>query len=531
MSSGEAVIFHAEDHEWKPSVSPWLIAISVMLGTFMVVLDSSVANVALPHMAGSFSASANESLWILTSYLVATGVILPSTAWFCSLFGRKNFFIICITIFTLASIACGASTSLGMMIFARILQGLGGGALMPISQAVLLESFPKEKRGMAMAVFGLGVVFAPVIGPTLGGWITDNYSWHWIFYINVPIGVLAVVLSQMFVEDPPYARKKGIQKVDYIGFGALIIWLVSLQMVLDNGQKLDWFESNWICWMTFISIISMVFFFVWELHFKDSIIDLKAFKDRNFSVGTILNTFVSGILYSTLAILPLFLQHLLGYTAYHSGLAITPRGISCLFTIVLAGYLSNKMDERFLIAFGFILLAVSCFMFGELNLVISMNNVIIPNLLSGAALGFIFIPLTTLSFATLRNDQMTNASGIQNLMKNIGGGIGVSIVGTLLSRFAQVHQTNMVSHLNPYNLVFQQKVGAATHFLSTHMNPIVAGHKANYLMYGSLLQQSSLLSFIDNFRLYGIICLALVPTVLIFKRVKHHKSSVDVNLH
>jgi len=531
MSSSDVVFSHTENKEWQTSVNPWLIAISVMLGTFMVVLDSSVANVALPHMAGSFSASSNESMWILTSYLVATGVILPSTAWFSNLFGRKNFFIICIIIFTIASAACGASTSLNMMIIARIIQGLGGGALMPISQAVLLESFPKEKHGMAMAVFGLGVVFAPVIGPTLGGWITDNYSWRWIFYINIPIGVLAVILSHLFVEDPPYARKKGIQKIDYIGFGALIIWLVSLQLVLDNGQKLDWFESAWICQMAFTSVISMFFFFAWELNFKDSIIDLRAFLDRNYTVGTILNTFVSGILYSTLAILPLFLQNLLGYTAYHSGLAITPRGLSCLFTIVLAGYLSNKMDERILIALGFILLAVSCFMFGELNLVISMSNVIIPNLICGAALGFIFIPLTTMSFATLKNHQMTNATGIQSLMKNIGGGIGVSIVGTLLSRFAQVHQANMVSHLNPYNTVFQHKVSTATHFLSTYMNPAVAAHKANYLMYGSLLKQSYLWSFIDNFRLYGFICIALVPTVLIFKRVRHQKSSVDVNLH
>jgi DHA2 family multidrug resistance protein len=402
---------------------------------------------------------------------------------------------------------------------------------MPISQSILLESFPKEKRGMAMAIFGLGIIFAPIIGPTLGGWITDNYSWHWIFYINVPIGVLAVILSQMFVEDPPYARKKGIQKIDYIGFGSLIIWLVSLQIVLDNGQKSDWFGSGWICWMTFISVLSMIFFFAWELYFKDSIIDLKVFLDRNYTIGTILNTFVSGILYSTLAILPLFLQSLLGYTAYHSGLAITPRGISCLFTMCLAGYLSNKVDERILIAFGFILLAVSCFMFGDLNLVITMNNIIIPNLLSGAALGFIFIPLTTLSYATLRNEKIANATGINSLMKNIGGGIGVSIVGTLLSRFAQVHQASMVSHLNPYNPVFQQKIGTATHFLSMHMNPVVAAHKANFLIYGSLIKQSYLWSFIDNFRLYGVICLILIPTAFIFKKVKHHKASANVSLH
>jgi len=531
MSSSEAIVSQAESKEWQPSVNPWLIAISVMLGTFMVVLDSSVANVALPHMAGSFSASANESLWILTSYLIATGIILPSTAWFSNIFGRKNFFIICLIIFTASSAACGAATSLGMMIFARIIQGLGGGALMPISQSVLLESFPKEKRGMAMALFGLGVIFAPIIGPTLGGWITDNYSWHWIFYINIPIGVLAVILSNMFVEDPPYARKKGIQKIDYIGFCTLIIWLVSLQLVLDNGQKLDWFDSSWVCWTSLVSVTSMIFFIAWELHFKESIIDLNVFKDRNFSLGTVLNTCFSAILYSTLAILPLFLQNLLGYSAYYSGMAITPRGIGCFFSILLAGYLSNKMDARILIAFGFAFLGLGCLILGDLNLQMSMNNIIWPNVISGAAMGFIFIPITIVSFGTLKNEQLANATGLQNLMKNIGGGIGVSIVGTLLSRFAQVHQANMVSHLNPYNPVFQHKVSTATHFLSTYMNPVVATHKANYLMYGSLLKQAYLWSFIDNFRLYGIICLILTPTAFILKKVKPHKSSEGTSLH
>lgn len=531
MSSKELNISLTKNEEWKPSINPWLISIAVMLGTFMVVLDSSVANVALPHMAGSFSASANESLWILTSYLIANGIILPSTAWFSGIFGRKNFFIICIIIFTIASAACGASTSLGMMIFSRIIQGLGGGALMPISQAVLLESFPKEKRGMAMALFGLGVIFAPIIGPTLGGWITDNYSWHWIFYINVPIGVLAVFLSNLFVEDPPYAMKKGFQKIDYLGFGSLIIWLVSLQMVLDNGQKLDWFNSSWVCWTSAVSTTAMIFFIAWELHFKDSIIDLNVFKDRNFTVGTILNTLFSGILYSTLAILPLFLQNLLGYTAYYSGMAITPRGIGCLFSILLAGYLSNKFDARVLVAFGFVSLGFGCLILGDLNLQISMNNIILPNIICGAAMGFIFIPLTIVSFGTLKNEQMANATGLQNLLKNIGGGIGVSIVGTLLSRFAQVHQANMVSHLNPYNPIFQQKVSAAAHFLSIHMSPVIAAHKANFLMYGSLLKQAYLWSFIDNFRLYGIICLILTPTAFLLKKVKPHKATGEVSMH
>jgi len=529
MSTNEAV--SEINQEWKPSVSPWLISGAVMLSTFMVVLDSSVANVALPHMAGTFSASSTEITWILTSYLIATGIILPSTAWFSSLFGRKNFLIICIIIFTLASILCGMSTSLNMMVFARILQGLGGGALIPISQSILLESFPIEKRGVSMAVFGLGVVLAPVIGPTLGGWITDNFSWNWIFYINVPIGILAVYLSHMFVEDPPYLKRGTIQKIDYVGFITLIVWLVSLQIVLDNGQNSDWFGSAWVCWTSLLSAVSMIFFFVWELHFKDSIIDLGAFKDRNFAVGTILSTLVNAILYSTLAILPLFLQSLLGYTAYHSGIAITPRGLGCLSVIVLAGYLSNKVDNRFQIIFGFILLAISCFMFGNLNLNISMTNIIFPNVICGMALGFLFIPLATLSFATLSKEHIANATGIQNLLKNIGGGIGISIVGTMLSRNAQIHQANMVSHLSQLNPVFQHKITLLNHFLSMHMSPAVAAHKANFFMYVTLLKQSVLWSYIDNFRLYGLISLILIPTVFIFKNTKADKNENNAVIH
>jgi len=525
MSTNEATL---TTQEWTPSVNPWLIALAVMLPTFMVILDSSVANVALPHMAGSFSATSNESMWILTSYLVANGIIIPSTAWFCSIFGRKNFLIICTIIFTLASALCGIANSLDLMIFARIIQGLGGGALMPISQSVLLESFPPSKRGISMAIFGIGIILAPVIGPTLGGWITDNYSWHWIFLINIPIGIMAIILSQMFVEDPPYIKSKTIQKIDYIGFISLIIWLITLQVVLDKGQQSDWFGSEWICWTSFVSVSAMIFFIIWELHFKDSIIDLKAFKDRNFIIGATLSTIVSGILYSTLAILPLFLQSLLGYTAYLSGMSITPRGIGSMLSIGLAGYLSNKIDNRIQIAFGFALLAISCLMFGNLNLNITMNNIILPNIICGLALGFVFTPLTILTFQTLRNEQVANATGIFSLLRSIGGSIGVSIVSTMLSRYAQTHQSYMVSHLSPLNPVFQQKINMLNHFLAMHMNPVIAAHKANYFVYVTLLKQSVLWSYIDNFRFYGLISLILIPTAFIFKNVKNVKSENTV---
>jgi len=334
------------EQEWKSSHHPLLTTLAVMLATFIFVLDSTIANVALPHMAGSFSASQEEAIWILTSYLIASGIILPSVAWFSGMFGRKNFFIACILIFTFASMLCGCSTSLEMMLVARIIQGIGGGAMLPVSQAIIMESFPAEKRGVGMSIFALGVVTAPVIGPLLGGWITDNYSWHWIFFINLPFGLLAAMFSNMFIEDPPYARKKEGQKIDFLGFGLLILWLVSLQIVLDKGQNADWFNAGWICILSAISFISMVGFIISQLKNKKSIIDLSVFKDKNFAVGTILLMGLNAALYSSIAIMPLFLQMLLRYTAYLSGLATMPRGVGSLIAVAITAILASKIDER-----------------------------------------------------------------------------------------------------------------------------------------------------------------------------------------
>lgn len=531
MSSAEVSISQANTQEWKPSFSPWLISLAVMLATFMEVLDSSVANVALPHMSGTFSATSQEVIWVVTSYLVSNAIILPSGAWFSRLFGRKNFLIICVIIFTFASILCGLSTNLPMMIFARVLQGLGGGALMPISQAILLESFPPNKRGMAMSVWGLGILIAPIMGPILGGWITDNYSWQWIFFINIPIGVISAILINMVIEDPPYIKNSSQEKIDYIGFLSLIIWIVSLQIILDKGQEADWFNSAWVCQLTFVSFTSMVFFIIRELKFKDSIIDLKVFTDRNYAIGTILSTFLGAILYSTLAILPLFLQTLMRYPAFDSGLAVAMRGIVSFFSIGIAGFFVDKVDKRIMICFGFLMLGIANLFLGNINLNITMANIVFPNLLMGLALSFIFIPLTAVSFVTLKKEQINNATGLFALMRNIGASIGTSIMGTLLSKNAQIHQTYMVAHLNPYNPVFQKNLNAATHFLSIHMNPVVAAHKANFLMYNNLLKQAYLWSYIDNFRFYGLLCIILAPAAFILKKVKQEKVSEKVNLH
>lgn len=521
MSDTTAAI---KSEEWKPSRNPWYSAAAVMITIFMVVLDSSIANVALPNIAGSFSATQDESTWVLTSYLVANGVIIPSTAWFSTLFGRKKFLLLSTILFTVASAFCGMATSMGMLIVARVIQGLGGGAIMPISQAVMMESFPPEERGVAMSVFGFGIIFAPIIGPTLGGWITDTYSWHWIFLINVPIGIIAVILGKIFVEDPPYARKGKVQTVDYIGFILLIVWLFSLQLVLDNGNKNDWFGARWIRWTSGLSVACFIGFIVRELKTKNPIVDLKVFLDRNFTIGTILNTVIGAVLYSTLAILPLFLQHLLGYTATLSGLAISPRGFGSLTGLVVCAILANKVDQRYVVAAGMILLAVSNLMFGSLNMEIAMNNIIFPNVVCGFSFSLLMIPLMTISFVTLKNSQMTNGSGIFNLAKSVGGAIGTSVVSTMIARMAQVHQTYLVKNLSYSNPAFSEKLQAMTSAFGAQFGQAVGEAKANFLIYGQLQQQANLLAFMDCFKIYAAMLFLLVPTVFIFKKVKYKKS-------
>ena len=511
----------AAQEAWKPSKNPWYSASAVMLTIFMVVLDSSIANVALPNIAGSFSATQDESTWVLTSYLVANGVIIPSTAWFSTLFGRKNFLLLSTILFTASSALCGLATSMGMLIFARVIQGLGGGAIMPIGQAVMMEEFPVEERGVAMSVFGFGVIFAPIIGPTLGGWITDTYSWHWIFLINVPVGIIAIILGNLFIEDPPYAKKGKVQKVDYIGFILLIIWLFSLQIVLDNGQKSDWFGSRWVRWTTALSLSCFIGFIWRELSTKAPIVDLKVFLDRNFIVGTSLNAVVGAVLYSTLAILPLFLQHLMGYTATLSGLAISPRGFGSLAGLVAVAVLSNRIDQRYVVIAGMFLLAFSNIMFGSMNLNIGMGSIILPNVICGFAFSLLMIPLMTITFVTLKNSQMTNASGIFNLAKSVGGAIGTSVVSTLIQRMGQVHQTHLVRNLTYSNPGFVEKLAAIQSGIAVHTGQFVAQEKANFMVYTQLQQQANLLAFMDCFKIYAAVIFLLVPFVFWFKKVKY----------
>ncbi|PYS93643.1 MAG: EmrB/QacA family drug resistance transporter [Acidobacteria bacterium] len=497
-----------------------------MLATFMEVLDTSVANVALPHIAGNLSATPEEATWVLTSYLVSNAIILPATNWLSRYFGRKRFLIVCIIIFTLSSALCGAAASLGMLIVARILQGAGGGALQPIAQAVLMESFPPEKRGSAMAVFGMGIVVAPIIGPTLGGWITDNYTWRWIFYINVPIGIIAVLMANTFIEDPPYIKDQKPGRIDYIGFGLMAVGLATLQLVLDKGQEEDWFHSSLITLAVVFAVATIIAFIIWELRAKEPIVNLRILTNRNFAVGTMLMTIMGIVLYGTIALLPLFLQTMLGYPAVQSGMAVSPRGIGSIISMIIIGRLVGRIDSRYLIMFGFSVLAFSTYLFSDINLQISMGSIVWPSIISGLAMGFVFVPLTTAAMGTLANEQMGNASGVFNLMRNTGGSIGIAAMTTLLARGAQVHQAALASHLNPYNPMVQQRMQQMQGAMATQSgSAVTATQQAMGMMYGMLTKQAMVLSYIDNFRLLAFLCVLCIPATLLFKRVKARKAA------
>jgi len=513
--------------EWKPRHSPWLIAMGVMMATFMEVLDTSIANIALPHIAGSLSATPEEATWVLTSYLVSNAIVLPTTGWLANHFGRKRVFISCIAMFTIASALCGLAWSLPTLIFARILQGIGGGAMVPIAQSIMLESFPRQKRGAAMAIFAQGVVVAPILGPTLGGWITDSYSWRWIFYINLPVGIMAILAAQWLVEDPPYIQRNKSATIDYVGFGLLAVWLATLQILLDKGQEADWFGAVWVRWFTLASVSSLAAFIWWQLRAKHPLVDLSVFKNRNFTIGLILMTTLGAILYGTTAQIPLFLQTLMGYPALQSGYAMSPRGIAAFITTFFVGRIVGKVRAKWMLCVGFTLLAVSSFMLSNLNLQVAQINVIWPSIVNGIAISFIFVPLTTATMSQLAQQQLGNATGLYNLMRNLGGSIGIAFVTTMLARGAQAHQALMVGHLAPDNPAFRQQFDAAHKLLAHHADPVTASRQAYNAVYSLLDQQAHLLAFVDNFFIFGTMALVTMPLIFLFKRVVAPAKTVE----
>jgi len=507
------------DTEWHPSVNPWLIAAAVMMATFMEVLDTTITSVALPNMAGSLASTNEEATWVLTSYLVANAVVLPASGWFSLRFGRKRFLLACTALFTFASFLCALAPSMPILILARILQGAGGGALQPISQAILLESFPREKQGMAMAMFGLGVVGAPIIGPFLGGWLTDNYSWRWVFNINIPIGILAVYLIARFVEDPPYIKSARPGTIDKIGFGLLTVWLASLQIVLDKGQQEDWFASSWIAWFSVISVTALVFLIARELRTPEPIVNLRVFRDRNFWVGTAMTTVIFAGMYSALTMLPLFLQTLLGYTSQSAGLATAPRGIGAMIAMPVVGVLMTYVDSRWLMSLGVACIAASTLLLGNVTLDVAMASIVWPNVLYGLGMGLVMVPLMTVSIGTLAKEKIGNASGIFNLMRNLGGSIGISVSTTYLARMTQAHQVNLVSHLTPYDPVFRQRLAGIAAGLSRYSAGPQARMQAYGMLHGMLLQQANLKAYVDMFCWTALIMAVCLPGVWLLKRV------------
>jgi DHA2 family multidrug resistance protein len=505
-------------------VNPWLIAAAVMLATFMEVLDTAIASVALPYIAGSLSATTDEATWVLTSYLVANAIVLPASNWFSLKFGRKRFLMTCVAIFTVASFACGAAPTLAFLLIARVIQGAGGGALQPLSQAILLESFPPAKRGAAMAVFAFGVVVAPVLGPTLGGWLTDSYSWRYAFYINIPVGMLALFMINRFVQDPPYIKNARVPAFDNIGFGALVVWTGLLQVILDKGQEDDWFGALWIRWAFFFLITSFVVFLwhSWRKH--EPMVDLKLLKNRNFGIGCVLIFLLGIAIYSTIVVLPLFYQELLGYTAFTAGLVVAPRGIGTICGLPIIGYLSNKVDPRYLLSFGFALFGLTTLFFGRATLDLSPTTLLAPILITGFGLSFVFVPISTAAYGTLRNEQIGSASGLFNLMRNVGGSIGISIAQTLLTRRAIIHQNEMLNSVPQTGQQFQNHLAGAQQALTNSFGPSNSLAPAQDLLYQQLGRQATLWAFVDVFRWLSIICFLCVGVSWLFKKVKAGKA-------
>jgi DHA2 family multidrug resistance protein len=490
----------------------------------MEVLDTAIAAVILPHIAGSLSATTDEATWVLTSYLVANAVVLPASSWFAQKFGRRNFLLFCIGVFTAASFLCGAAQNLGMILMARAIQGAGGGALQPLSQSILLESFPPAKRGLAMAAFGLGVVVAPVLGPTLGGWLTDQYTWRWAFYINIPIGVVATMLILRFVKDPPYIQNAKPGRIDGWGLGLLALWVGTLQVILDKGQEDDWFGAAWIRWAAAVLIVSLAIFLIRELRIKHPVVNLKIFKDRNFAIGCLLIGLFGAVLYGTVTLLPLFYQTLLNYTASAAGLAVSPRGIGAILIMPVIGLLTAKMDNRYLIATGFAMFAWCAAWIAHMTLEVSQWSLLWPIIFSGAATGLMFVPLSTTAVGTLSNEQIGNASGLFNLLRNIGGSIGISVVDTMVARRQQVHRAELSRYLS--GPVVHQTVNRLQAYLSLHTGPRLAQLRAYAIVQRGLDQQSIIYSYVDDFRYMAIVCVLCLPFVFLLRPVKAKKGAM-----
>lgn len=507
----------------QPIINKWLITVTVMLPAIMEIIDTSVANVALPHMQGSLNAGVDEVTWVLTSYLVANAVVLPMTGWLSRVFGRKRFLMTCIVLFTLASLLCGAAPDLASLIFFRVLQGAAGGALIPISQAILMETFPPNQRGMAMAIFGVGAMFGPIVGPALGGWITDNMSWRWIFYVNLPIGIIAMTMCAFFIFDPSYLKKKAESlKIDYWGLFLLTTSMGSLQVVLDKGQQEDWFSSTFIITFSTIFIVSIIALIRVELTHSNPIINLRLFNNVTFSSGNLIMFVVGFCLYGSIVMIPLFLQTLMGYSATDAGMVMAPGGLATLITMPFVGAALAKRDGRKIVFFGLLIGAASMFIMQGLNLQGSFWDYTWPRIVLGVGLAMIFVPLTTVTLATISRGEMGNATGMFNLLRNIGGSVGIAMAATMLARYQQFYQTSLVANVNPYNPIRQMRFESLKQALiSKGIVAAQADTTALGMMYGEVRRQAGALAFNRIFFIIGLAFLVIIPLLLLLKRTSH----------
>ena len=503
-----------------PGVNKWIITASVMIPTMIEILDTSVANVALTHIQGTLSAGQEEVTWVLTSYLVANAVVIPMSGWFARLMGRQRYLIGSMIVFTISSLLCGASTTLPQIILFRVIQGIGGGGLQPMSQAILMETFPPRERGLAMAIFGMGIVLGPILGPLIGGYLTDNLSWHWIFYINLPVGILAMFMVYNFVHDPPYQQRmvKG-EKVDYVGLALLCLGLGSLQIVLDKGQLEDWFNSDLILVLSFVAAVSLVLLVFWELRQETPVLDLKIFKNLSFATGNVVMFFGFFSFFGSIVLLPIYLQKLLGYTAVDAGLVLGPSGAVTLLVLPMVGKATERVDARLLLAIGLMINAYAVFYMSGFNLHIDFRTAAMGRVVQGFGMPFFFVSLSYATMAYVPNQQMNNASAIFNLLRNMGGSFGVAFVTTILARRAQFHQSRLVDHLTAFNPAFTSRLEELKSVLNTKLGILSDhSHEAEAAIYHQLIRQATSMAFNDAFFLQTLLFLGLIGLLWIIRK-------------
>jgi DHA2 family multidrug resistance protein len=506
--------------EWRPRANPWVIAVVVAMAAFMEVLDTSIANVSLPHMAGSLGASYDQSTWVLTSYLVSNAIVLPMTGWLAGAVGRKKFFLACLAVFTISSVLCGLAPSLASMIGFRILQGAGGGGLQPMAQAILADTFPPRQRGLAFAVFGVTTIVAPTVGPTLGGWITDNFSWRWIFLINVPVGVVASLFILRLVEDPPWLQTEGkaAVKVDYVGIALLVLGVGALQVMLDRGQQANWFQSHSILLLAVVAGACLTALVIWEWRQQDPVVDVRLFRNLNFLGASAMMFMVGIMLFSSLVMMPEFLQTLLGYTSQSAGLVLSGGGLLLLCLMPIAGALAARVPARYLVALGWLAVAVSLhYTTQRLELGLSFRAATLLRMVQVVGFPFLFVPLSLVAYVGMPAAKSSNVAGLVNFMRNIGSAIGTSMVTTLLARRAQFHQVHLASHSRPADATFTQAVTAlAAHLHALGLDAAAATRQAYALLYRGLAAQATTLAYIDTFQVlaWGAATMALLSFAL-----------------